>query len=244
MQHHLPSGRRLALLDGPLVVEVEAELGPRHLPDRGRTPGVQALDGPQRLQGLRSVGDRGGQVEGVGQVQLRGHAHGAGEGDLLLLDRHMTGVGTTGGLQGRPVGVEPGDRGIDEPVEGGGGGAVRERGELPVHERGGLAGQVGVDGGLGDPAGLPRSQLAGLDAAPQPRQPVPQLQGLADEPLRRHRRHPQRRLRRISQSTARTGVAEHRSSGVGKLARHGGHRRTQPGATDISAAPDGPLWTG
>ncbi|CAA9386216.1 MAG: hypothetical protein AVDCRST_MAG06-1278 [uncultured Nocardioides sp.] len=150
-----------------------------------------------------------------------------------------------------------------------------------------------MDGGLRDPPCLPRSQLAGLDPAPQPGQPVAQLEGLADEPLGcdcghpeggaelghtelRHqrrtrtgdgllvlttarrgegrggvlgrgvqigpltRRHQQLRLRTVRQSTTRTGVAEHRSSGVRELGRRGRHRRTQPGTTDISAARTGP----
>ena len=49
----------------------------------------------------------------------------------------------------------------------------------------------GVDGDLRDRARPPRRDPAGVDLRPQPREPVAQLEGVADELLRRGRRDPE-----------------------------------------------------
>ena len=89
--------------------------------------------------------------------------------------------------------VEPLDRLGDEPVQLRRTDPTGDGGDLGVDEPGGLDRQRGgrVDGGLGDRAGPPRGNPAGVDLRPQPRQPVAQLEGVADELLRRGRRDPE-----------------------------------------------------
>ena len=119
-----------------------------------------------------------------------------GVGDVLVVDRHVAGVrhrgrrvvGMLGG--GRQTGA--GDRLGDQPVDSGGTGAVGGRRDHPVDVRRSLGSQVGVDRGLRHPASPPGRQVTGVDPAPQPRQPVTQLEGVADQPLGRGGRRAER----------------------------------------------------
>ena len=81
----------------------------------------------------------------------------------------------------------------DEPVELRGTDPARRRrraGRRPTR-RLRRQGGCGVDGGLGDEPGPPRRDGTGLDLRPQPREAVAQLEGVADELLRRRRRDPE-----------------------------------------------------
>ncbi len=75
-------------------------------------------------------------------------------------------------------GHELGDRGRDQPVQGGGADGVGAEPDLRVDVRGCLSGEP--DGGAGDPAGPPGGELAVEDLGPRLRQAVPQLEGFAD----------------------------------------------------------------
>ena len=85
------------------------------------------------------------------------------------------------------------DRLGDEPVQLRRPDPTGDRGDLGVHERRSLARQRrgGVDGGLRDRAGPPCRDPSGVDLRPQPREAVAQLEGVADELLRRGRRDPE-----------------------------------------------------
>ena len=130
------------------------------------------------MQRLGSLGHGGVEVEGVGEVELAADLAGAVEGDLLVLDREVPSVGSLGGVFGGSVGHEPGDRLGDQPLQRGDPDAVRERGDLGVHERCRLAGEA--EGFLGDPAGPPGLQVAALHPSPDPGQPVLQLHRVRD----------------------------------------------------------------
>ena len=148
-----------------------------------RTAYVEGVGAPGQPQLLGATGDGAVEVQGISEVELGLHEGGAGEGDLVVVESD---VATLGGLHGVGfclLGHEPGHSLGDEPVELGRAGPVRERRHLGVHERGGLSGQP--EGGLRDPASLPRRQPIGLtstlDASLGPRQPVLQLQAVRDE---------------------------------------------------------------
>ena len=96
---------------------------------------------PSAMKLLRSLGHGGVEVERVGEVELAGDLAGAVEGDLLVLDREVSSVGSLPGVLSGPVGHEPGDRLGDQPLQRGDADAVRERRDLGVHERCCLLGQ-------------------------------------------------------------------------------------------------------
>ena len=89
------------------------------------------------------------------------------------------------------VGHVAADRLVDQPVELDRADPVRGRRHVPVHKPRGVHGQE--EGLLGDPARQPRPQVTGLHPLPHPGQPVAELEGVADVPLPRIRRHPERR---------------------------------------------------
>jgi hypothetical protein len=71
------------------------------------------------------------------------------------------------------------DGGIQDQLEPGPGQRPDQPDDPLVHRPGLLSGEL--PGGGGDPAGLPRADLAGEDLGPQVRQPVPQVQGVGDQ---------------------------------------------------------------
>ena len=159
-------------------VEVQGELvaghrserfGAAHVQRRGR-PEVGEPGGPGREGGV--------QVQGVGQVDLGLHPHGALEGHLVRVHVRVPAVG--GGLPAAAglIGHEPHDRLLDQPVHAAGADPVREPRDLVVHEPRRRERQG--DRGAGDPAGPPRRQVPGPDPGPGAREPVPQLEGLPE----------------------------------------------------------------
>ena len=81
------------------------------------------------------VGDRGLQVEGVGQVEVAVDPDPAGDTDVGEGDVEVPGLG-----RGEPVGfgllgVEPGDRLLDQPLQLGGADLVRHVRDVGVDER-------------------------------------------------------------------------------------------------------------
>ena len=138
------------------------------------------------------------EVEGVGDVELGLEPHRAGEVDVVVVDRGVARVDVEVPvlrIRGRvDVGeVEALDRLGDEPVQLRGTDLTGDGGDLGVDERRGLDRQGGgrVDGDLRDRAGPPRRHPSGVDLRPQPREAVAQLEGVADELLRRGRRDTQ-----------------------------------------------------
>ena len=122
--------------------------------------------------------ESGVQVQGVGQVDLGLHPHGALEG-------HLTGVyvdvpAVVGGLPAAPglLGHEPDDRLLHQPVHPAGPDPVREPRDLVVHEprrrRTRTRWSPGRSGGPATPAAH--------RTRPSPRswEPVPQLEGLTE----------------------------------------------------------------
>ena len=144
------------------------------------------------------MGERAVEVEGVGDVELGLHAHRAGvvhvvgvEGGVAGVDVEVAVVRIRGRVEsGEVVAL---DRLGDEPVQLRRTDPTGDGGDLGVDERGGLdrQGRGRVDGGLGDRAGSPRRNPAGVDLRPQPREAVAELEGVADELLRRGRRDPE-----------------------------------------------------
>ena len=150
--------------------------------------------GSQCLLGLGAEGEDAVEVEGVGDVDVCFDVQGAGEVDVVLVHRHVAGIDRevavlrVGGRVGLGE-VEALDGLRDQSVELRGADLPGDGRDLGVDPPGGLRSQrrCGVDGGLGHQACAPRSHRTGLHLRPQPRQPVAQLEGVADELLRRHR---------------------------------------------------------
>ena len=181
-----------------LGVEVEGGLGPRQVAEGSGAAGVERGRRAERLQARGAVGEGAVEVEGVGDVELGLHAHRAGVVHVVVVERGVARVDVEVAVLRIRVGsksgeVEPLDRLRDQPVQLRRTDPTGDGGDLGVDERRGLDGQGGgrVDGGLGDRAGPPRRHPAGLDLRPQPREAVAQLEGVADELLRRGRRDPE-----------------------------------------------------
>ena len=175
--------------------EVERGLGPCEVTERLGSPRVEGRGGPERLQSGGAVGDRAVEVEGVGDVDLGLEPHGAGEVDVVVVDRDVTRVDMEVAVlrirrRLRLGEVEPLDGLGDEPVQLRHTDAPGDRGDLRVDEGRSLPGQRGrrVDGDLRDRPRPPRRHPAGLDLRPQAGEAVAQLEGVADELLRRRRR--------------------------------------------------------
>ena len=115
-------------------------------------------------------GDRGLQVQGVGQVDLAVDAHGPGHAGVGQRDVEVPGLGRGEAFGLGGLGVEPGLGLLDQPPQLRGADGVRERRDLGVHERRRLRGQT--DGAVGDEREPPRRQLTRLDPGPAPREPV------------------------------------------------------------------------
>ena len=118
-------------------------------------------------------GDRGLEVQGVGQVQLAVDVDPARDARVGEPDVEVAGLGggPAFGLGG--LGVEPGRGLLDQPTQLRGPDRVRERRDLGVHERRRLRGQA--QGAVGDEREPPRRQLTRLDPGPAPREPVAPL---------------------------------------------------------------------
>jgi hypothetical protein len=103
-----------------------------------------------------------------------------------------TDVALVPGLRGQPLDLlrhEPADRLVDQPVELGGLDLVRGRSDVPVDVRRGLGRKPRRL--AGDEPGLPGREVTGGDAPPQAREPVAQLESLAEVALPGLWRQPQ-----------------------------------------------------
>ena len=198
VQHDLAGGGQtldVPCAGGALGVEVEGGLGAGEVAEGGGAAGVERGRRPEGLQARGAVGEGAVEVEGVGDVELGLEAHGAGVVHVVGVEGGVAGVDVEVAvlrIRGRvDVGeVEPLDRLGDQPVQLRRTDPAGDGGDLGVDEPGGLdrQGRGRVDGGLGDRAGPPRRNPAGVDLRPQPREAVAQLEGVADELLRRGRR--------------------------------------------------------
>ncbi|MFC7361919.1 hypothetical protein [Nocardioides astragali] len=112
-------------------------------------------------------------------------------GDVARIHRQVAVLGISGGVERLQLVLLDGLR--DEPVQLGGPDAPGHGRDLSVDPPGRLRsqGRGGVDRGLGHHPGPPRRDPTRLHQGPQPGQAVPQLEGVPDQPLRRHRGHPQ-----------------------------------------------------
>lgn len=163
---------------GLFAREVKRELAASDLPNRDRAADVQGVFRAEVLQGGGRGRDGGLEVESVGEVEGAVDVRGPGQPDLAGVDPEVPGVGSCL-LPGFGIGGhERRDRGSDGVVQLGEADLVRERRDRPVDMGRGLEGQG--HGALGDPAGLPRHEVAGHDAGPGLRQAVAELEGLAD----------------------------------------------------------------
>ena len=185
---------------GALGVEVERGLGASEVTEGLRAAGGQRLARAERLPRCGAVGECAVEVEGVGDVELGLHPHRAGEVHVIGVDRGVARVDVEVAvlrIRSRVdrCEVEAADRLGDEPVQLRRPDPTGDGGDLRVDERRCFAGQRGggVDGGLRDRTRPPRRDPAGLDLRPQPRESVAQLEGVADELLRRDRRDPEDR---------------------------------------------------
>ena len=151
---------------------------PGHLPERFGAAHVQRRGRAEVGQPGGTDRERGVQVQGVGQVDLGLHPHGALEGHLVGV--HVGVPAVRGGLPATPglVRHEPHDRLLDQPVHPAGPDPVREPRDLLVDEP--RRRRAERDRGAGDPPGPPRRQVTGLDPGPGLREPVPQLEGLTE----------------------------------------------------------------
>ena len=140
------------------------------------------------------------EVESVGDVELGLEPHGPGEVDVVVVEGRVAGVDgevavlrISGRVGSGEVVALDGLR--DEPVELGGTDPSGDGGDLRVHEPRSLESQRrrGVDGRLGDRPRPPRRDMTRLDLRPQPGEAVAQLEGVADELLRRGRGDPEHR---------------------------------------------------
>ncbi len=197
VEHDLACGGQV-LTVGSRSGEVEGGLRAGQVTQRLGPPCVQRLGRPQCGLCGSTVGHRAVEVDRVGDVDLGLYPYRAREVDVVVVDRDVARVDVQVAVlrirRGVGVGeVEPLDRLGDEPVQLRRADAPGDRGDLRVHERRSLArqGWGGVDGGLGDRPGLPRRDLAGLDLCPQAGEAVAQLEGVADELLRRGGRRPE-----------------------------------------------------
>nr|WP_255890180.1 hypothetical protein [Nocardioides astragali] len=179
-------------------MEVEGGLGPGEVAEGGSPSGVEGLGGAEGLAPLGAVGQDAVDVEGVGQVDLRLDPYGAGEVDVLAVNRDVPRVHGQVAVIGvrrriRWGELEALDALWDQPVELGGADASGDGRDLGIDPPGRLRSQRrgGVDRGFGHHPGPPRRDPTRLHLRPQPREPVPQLQGVPDQPLRRHRRDPE-----------------------------------------------------
>ena len=190
------------LVLGGLVEQVQGGLGAGEVAERGGAAGVEGRGGPEGLLGRGTMSECLVDVEGVGEVEHRLEAHQAVVVDVALVhggvplvrtevtvgvEVALVLLGIRTGLGGQ---LEPLDRLSHEPVELRGPDPPGDGGDLRVDPSDGLTGEggAGVDGGLGDHPGLPRRHPSGVDLRPQAGQAVAQLEGVADELLRRDRR--------------------------------------------------------
>ena len=201
VEDDLPRGGQtvdVAGAGGALGVEVEGGLRAGEVAESGGATGIERRIRAEGLQRGGAVGERAVEVEGVGDVELGLHPHGAGVVDVVVVDRGVAGVDVEVPvlrIRGRvePGEVEPLDGLGDEPVQLRRTDPPGDRGDLRVDERCCLdrQGGRGVDGDLRDRAGPPRRHPTGLHLRPQSGEAVAQLEGVADELLRRRRRDPE-----------------------------------------------------
>jgi hypothetical protein len=175
-----------------LGVEIERGLRAGEVPERLGASHVQRLGRAEGLLDCCVVRDGAVEVEGVGDVEVGLEVQGAGvvhvvgvNGDVARVDVLPSVFGVLRGVGGGEV----------VPLDGLGEEAVELRlpdppghgGDLGVDEprRLGREGRSRVDGGLRNRTGPPRRDPAGVDLLPQPGEAVAQLEGVADELLRR-----------------------------------------------------------
>ena len=118
-------------------------------------------------------GERGVEVDGVGEVEVALDVDGPGGADLVEVDVEVAGVGGRLAVGFGAVGVEPGDGFGDESVELGGADLVGHRCDMGVDEL--RRGRCEAQGAFGDELQPPGLQLAAFEAGPAAAQPVAAL---------------------------------------------------------------------
>ena len=123
--------------------------------------------------------ERGVQVQGVGQVDLGLHPHGALEGHLVRCARGRA------GRPRRPPGAAGPRSGMNRTIASSTSrstplGRIRCANPATWSSTNPAAARLSAIVCAGDPAGPPRRQVPGPDPGPGPREPVPQLEGLTE----------------------------------------------------------------
>jgi hypothetical protein len=175
VQHHLalvPTGPALGRLSG-CVCQVKSRLVAGEVAHGDGAADVEGLGRTQQKLLVCVRGDRGLQVQGVGQVDIAVDLDPARQARVAERDVEVPvpGRGEAFGFSG--FGVEPGLGFLDEPAQLGGSDLVRERGDPRVDERGRLRWQA--DGAVRDERELPRRQVTGYDPGPRSRSSWDQL---------------------------------------------------------------------
>ena len=180
--------------------EVEGGLGAGEVAECLGAAGVERQVRAEGFLGCCAVGEGAVEVEGVGEVEVGFDVQGAGVVDVVGVHGDVAGVDCEVAVLGigSRVGegeVEACDGLRDEPVELGGSDLRGDGGNLGVDPSGCFGGQGGdgVDGRFGNSACPPRRHAPGVDLCPESGEAVAQLEGVADELLRRHRRGPEDR---------------------------------------------------
>ena len=137
VQHHLTLARARCGSAGRLG-EVEGGWLRARLPAAMERRTSRDSVEPSRSCGWASSADGGVEVDRVGQVQLALDQHGAGGADLVQVHVQVPRSRGRGPVGFGPLGVEPGDRLLDQPVQLRGADLVRHVRDVGIHERRGL----------------------------------------------------------------------------------------------------------
>ncbi len=173
--------------------ELQRQLTPGQLTDRHRAAYVEGLVGAEVLELGGHRLDRVLQLHRVGDVELAVDGQGAVEGvHLPGLDGEVPAVRAFEAATFGFLGHVAADRLVDQPVE-----LDRVRSGAPSARRAGPQTQPRpwTGGGSSRRSAAPATAAdhPSMHPPPHPGQPVPELEGVADVPLPRIRRHPQRR---------------------------------------------------
>ena len=133
VQHHLAlaAWARLRMFPG----ELEGLLGAGQIADSEGAADVEALGGTQEQLVVGVRGDRGLQVQGIGQIDVAVDVDPARDPGVADPDVEVPGPGSREPVGLGLVGVEPGPGLVDQPVQLGRADPVRHRRNMGVHER-------------------------------------------------------------------------------------------------------------
>ncbi|WUJ75263.1 hypothetical protein OG809_18760 [Kribbella soli] len=168
----------------------EQLLGEAGVGDDADRVGAAVLHLAGVAEGLEGFGDRGdGRVVADHRAGRSLHVDGLVAVHIAAADEDAAFARCLGGLVAGQVGVGVEFGGADDLVEAVRGDGVDQRCDALVDVPGGVLGQLHTQ--RGELTRLPGRGVAGLDAGPGEREPVPQRQRLAEELACHHRRDPE-----------------------------------------------------